>query len=108
MHLVLIAGMGVLMVELVLIGFRKIPFACSYLPGKSKIHVMMTGSLFFVPVVLTNWVDWQQQVVAKAWLFGVAVAGLASAIVAIRVLFPPEEVIQFEEFPSDEILTLDL
>ncbi len=107
-HLALIAGMGVVLVELMLIGFRKIPFACSYLPGKSKIHVMMTGCLFFVPVVLTNWVDWQQAAVANDWLFLLAVAGLVSAIVAVRTLCPPDEDIQFEEFPSDEIVTLDL
>jgi hypothetical protein len=107
-HLALIAGMGALLVEIVLMGFRKIPFACSYLPGKSRIHVMMTGSLFFVPVVLTNWVDWQQAVVAKPWLFAVAAAGLVAVNFAIRKLFPPEEAIQFEEFPSDQLVVLDL
>jgi hypothetical protein len=107
-HVALIVGMGVLLVELVLIGFRKIPYACSYLPGKSRVHVMMTGSLFFVPVVLTNWVDWQQAVVAKDWLFLLTIAGMVGAVVAVRVLFSPEEIIQFEELSSDELLVLDL
>lgn len=107
-HLVLIAGMGVVLVELVLIGFRKIPFACSYLPGKSRIHVMMTGSLFFIPVVLANWVDWQEAAVARDWLFALTIACLAFAVFVVRTLCPPDEDIQFEESPSDEVLTLDL
>jgi hypothetical protein len=69
---------------------------------------MMTGCLFFVPVVLTNWVDWQEAAVAKDWLFALAIAGMVAAIFAVRTLFPPDEDIQFEEFPSDQLVTLDL
>jgi hypothetical protein len=32
---------GFLMVQFSLKGFRKIPFACSYLPGKANMHVKL-------------------------------------------------------------------
>jgi hypothetical protein len=40
-HMVLLAVTGFLMVELSLSGFRKIPFTCSYLPGKANLHVKL-------------------------------------------------------------------
>lgn len=37
-HLLLLLLLGIILVELCLLGFRKIPFACSYLPGKANLH----------------------------------------------------------------------
>jgi predicted permease len=38
-HMLVLSTAAVLMVHLALVPFRKIPFACSYLPGKSNLHV---------------------------------------------------------------------
>jgi predicted permease len=49
-HMIILTVAGFLMVQVSLKGFRKIPFACSYLPGKANIHVKLgiyaTGFLF--------------------------------------------------------------
>jgi hypothetical protein len=37
-HLALLLLLGIVLVELCLLGFQKIPFACSYLPGKANLH----------------------------------------------------------------------
>ncbi len=37
-HLVVLALVGMIVVELCLHGFHKFPFACSYLPGQPKVH----------------------------------------------------------------------
>jgi hypothetical protein len=44
-HLAVLGLVGVIMVELCLHGFHKFPFACSYLPGQSKVHVVFCGLL---------------------------------------------------------------
>ncbi|MCU1249036.1 MAG: beta-lactamase, partial [Edaphobacter sp.] len=46
-HLAVLGLVGVIVVELCLHGFHKFPFACSYLPGQSKVHVVFWG-LFLV------------------------------------------------------------
>ena len=51
-HLVLLGLVGIIVVELSLYGFHKLPFTCSYLPGQSKVHVAFWGCLLvLVPPV---------------------------------------------------------
>jgi hypothetical protein len=51
-HLLLLALVGMIVVELSLYGFHKLPFTCSYLPGQSKVHVVFWGCLLvWVPLV---------------------------------------------------------
>jgi len=44
-HLAVLGLVGVIVVELCLDGFHKFPFACSYLPGQPKVHVVFWGLL---------------------------------------------------------------
>ena len=44
-HLWALAIVGLIAAEISLIGFRKVPFACSYLPGKSRFHMVLLGSV---------------------------------------------------------------
>jgi hypothetical protein len=44
-HLVVLGLVGVIVVELCLHGFHKLPFACSYLPGQPKVYVVFWGLL---------------------------------------------------------------
>jgi hypothetical protein len=44
-HLIVLWLVGVIVVELCLHGFHKFPFACSYLPGQPKVHVVFWGLL---------------------------------------------------------------
>jgi hypothetical protein len=46
-HLVVLVLLGMLLVELCLLTFPKVPFTCSYLPGKANIHIA-----FWVGMVL--------------------------------------------------------
>ncbi len=104
----LLALLGVLLVEVSLIGFRKIPFTCSFLPGKSKVHVMFAGGLFMLPMILINAVEAEQWIVSDIRLYAAAVLVLVIAVVAIRRYLPPGEEIQWEEFPPDELINLGL
>ena len=40
------------MVELALQGFHKIPFTCSYLPGKSSFHLVVLGAMGMIWAML--------------------------------------------------------
>jgi hypothetical protein len=51
-HLVILAIFGCLLVEIALINFDKVPFTCSYLPGKSNIQTVFWGAVF-VWIMLT-------------------------------------------------------
>ncbi len=42
-HLLILGLLGVVLCELCLQNFQKIPFACSFLPGKSRVHMAMFG-----------------------------------------------------------------
>jgi len=44
-HFAVMVGLGILLVELCLYTFPKIPFTCSYLPGKAQIHFVFWGGL---------------------------------------------------------------
>jgi hypothetical protein len=46
-HLVTMLLLGLLLIELCLYTFQKIPFACSYLPGKANIHFAFWAFLLF-------------------------------------------------------------
>ncbi len=45
-HLVLLALFGFLFVELAMVKFDKVPFTCSYLPGKANVQVIFWGAVF--------------------------------------------------------------
>ncbi len=53
-HLVILALAGIILIERSLFEFRKIPFACSYLPGKSdlKRKLVVNGTLFLLAIEL--------------------------------------------------------
>jgi hypothetical protein len=42
-HVAILAGLGLLFAEICLRGFLKIPYTCSYLPGKSQVHLAVLG-----------------------------------------------------------------
>lgn len=112
-HLLLFGLLGSLLVDLSLTAFRKIPFTCSYLPGKTKIHITFWASLFLLPLALSKCVELEQWVIAHRMVYWAAVVILGSAAFTVQRLTNrtadrsgPE--IQFEEFASDELIGLDL
>jgi len=47
-----LALVGIIMTDLCLWGFRKLPFACSYSPGNGNLHVVVWGTLFLlIPLI---------------------------------------------------------
>jgi hypothetical protein len=44
-HIVVLGLLGLILADLCLLRFRKIPFTCSYLPGKSRFHMVFLGAV---------------------------------------------------------------
>ena len=44
-HLLALAMFGGCLVEFSLLGFQKVPFTCSYLPGKTNVHIVFWASV---------------------------------------------------------------
>ena len=112
-HVAIMLVTGILMVEISLHRFRKIPFACSYLPGKAKIHTRLgtVGIEFLVAANLGVQIEyWAMHKAARfAVLFSIL---LAFAILAWRrtaeFARSPANRLQFEDLPPAEVTALDL
>jgi cobalamin biosynthesis protein CobD/CbiB len=104
---------GILMVEISLHRFRKIPFACSYLPGKAKIHTKLgtVGIGFLLAASLGVQIEfWAMHKNTRfAVLFAIL---LVSAVLAWRrtaeFARSPANLLQFEDLPPAEVTALDL
>jgi hypothetical protein len=107
-HLLLLALFGMLQIEAWLITFRKIPFACSYLPGKSKFHLVFAGTIQILPLALLKLVEVEQWAASKELFYAATVACLTAAIVITRKLASPSDEILYEDFAADEIIELKL
>jgi hypothetical protein len=107
-HLPILVLLSLTLAEIAMLGFQKIPFTCSYLPGKSKVHMAFLSTLQLAPIVFTKVMEGEQWVVSSRMTWLIAIAGFGGAIVALRKVSPPPPDIQFEEFPSDELISLNL
>jgi hypothetical protein len=112
-HLFVLFLVAVLLVQLLLRKFRKIPFACSYLPGKSNLRLKfgIAGLLFMLAVEAGGHIEyWSMQKPAR--YFTLTALLIAAAVWANRrtVAFAGTRYncIQFEDAPSAEIFALDL
>jgi hypothetical protein len=81
-HLVLLALAGSILVDLSLLNVSKVPFACSYLPGKSNIQYMFWAfAVGFLPIAMeiANWEQWSfargRRMAAMLGIFGALALG---------------------------------
>jgi CubicO group peptidase (beta-lactamase class C family) len=111
-HLVVLGLLGMLLTDICLRGFRKIPFTCSYLPGKSQVHMVFLAAACLLWFVMLS-VRYEQQALqyppsmaAMLVLFGMAAAGTRWGTAALARL--EEQDLQFEEAPAPAVLELGL
>ncbi len=112
-HLAGLACLGIILAEFSLSGVLKIPFTCSYLPGRSHINVTF---LFWIYILLTGIVSaaiaeleaFNRPVVLAAIL---GFLGIASLLLIIRnnwLARSSQAELRFEEEPPDKLLALNL
>jgi hypothetical protein len=100
-HLIGLGLFGAMLVDAALYGFRKIPFACSYLPGKTHVNVVVVASVVLLVVIVEQMVTLEQEALQKrgTMIEMVVLMGLATAVVrwGTSRARSGEERLQFEE-----------
>ncbi|HEV2447458.1 MAG TPA: serine hydrolase, partial [Candidatus Sulfopaludibacter sp.] len=112
-HLAALAFLGIFLAELSFDGMQRLPFTCSYLPGKSNLHVTFWFGMVLLFVVIVgaavNEREALQSPTASAAV--VACVGIAALLAALRnnrLAAPSQAELRFDEVPPDQLLSLDL
>jgi hypothetical protein len=112
MHLALLLALGVMTVELCLVTFTKVPFACSYLPGKAKIHFVFWASLFATISLTQQAVGFEGRMLLRPWRFLLLLVFLWMIAIAAAMLTESlgskRDALIFEEKYEEQILSLNL
>ena len=111
-HLVVLGLLGLILAELCLHGFRKLPFACSYLPGKSQVHMVILGALGLMYFVLFS-VQFERDALQEPRTMAIMMALFLIAAVCVRLGTAAlargnEEELRFEEEAAPAVLELGL
>ena len=111
-HLAVLGLFAILLVDIALWGFRKIPFTCSYLPGKSQVHMVFLGAVGLL-WLLAQSVVFEQQALQKRGVMAAMLVLLGVAAIAVRLHVralarSDERDLQFEEEPAPAVLELGL
>ena len=110
-HLVALGFLGTILASICLRGFRKIPFTCSYLPGKSHVHMVFLGAIGVMWFVILG-VKYEREVLQEpgSILTMLLVLGLLAAAArwSTAPARSPEEDLRFEELQTPAIQQLGL
>jgi hypothetical protein len=112
-HLVVLVLLGSILTDLSLREFRKIPFTCSYLPGKSKVHMVFWFGIIPLVFLVHKLADIEDGLMDSALGYAAMVAVLAIGAWLARRAANHDAAensleVQFEETSPDELLTLGL
>jgi hypothetical protein len=111
-HIAALGLFALILADLCTYAFRKIPFTCSYLPGKSQVHMVILGALCLLYFSMFA-VRYERDVLATPGGQATLVAILLVAAVVVRWLSVASAKgdtawVRFEDAPADEILVLGL
>jgi hypothetical protein len=110
-HLAVLALLGIILVEFCLVGFYKVPFTCSYLPGKANFQFAFWGFVIVLLAVIAPCAEFELRALHQADRYGFMLSllvGLAMALFAYNDHRAKSAVIYFEEIPDALITTLGL
>jgi len=106
-HAVVLGLVGSIMVELALLGPVKIPFTCSYLPGRSNLHVTFWMCAFGIDAVIAKSAEFERSALESAWGLPALGGALLLILFALRWTKDPTE-LRFEEEPAEAVVLLRL
>jgi hypothetical protein len=110
-HLVILALLGFLFVEFALYKFDKVPFTCSYLPGKTNVQVIFWGFAFLVTIFGITGAVYEHGALHDASKYATIAGVLLAASVglgAVNRLRAKSAVLYFEEMPQEVLTRLGL
>jgi hypothetical protein len=105
-HFSVMMWLGILVVEACLYTFSKIPFTCSYLPGKAGIHVAFWVCAMLFIRLLNEAAEFEGQMLHRLLSCVVMILFVASAALGMRHLSESraastEELLFEEEYPAE-------
>ena len=110
-HLAVLGLWGIMLAYLGLYRFQKIPFTCSYLPGKSHFHMAFLAGIALLVLILQG-VQFERSALQDSTSFFkmIAILGAATLIAIWRTvaMAGPEEAVKFEEAMEPEVTGLGL
>lgn len=110
-HLVVLGLFGSILADLNLLSFHKVPFTCSYLPGKSNIQFgFWAFLLLFVPLTMLA-AHYELEAISRPWKSVGMIVALSAMVYGARALNrfrARAAVLSFEELPEEVILGLGL
>jgi hypothetical protein len=110
-HLAVLLLLGWILVELCLIGFYKVPFTCSYLPGKANIQLQFWGLVIALIAFVVPCAELEESALNEsmktAFMLSVLLAA-SCALFFFNRYRARSAVIYYEELPDDVITTLGL
>lgn len=110
-HLAILALLGCLFVEFALYKFDKVPFTCSYLPGKTNIQVVFWGFAFLVTLFGITGAVYEHGALHDASKYATIAGVLLIGVVGLGALNrhrAKSTVLYFEEMPAEVIMRLGL
>lgn len=110
-HLVLLALLGCVMAQLSLIGFYKVPFTCSYLPGKANFQLVFWGFLIGMVALAEPYAEIEQSALhnpLKLVCMACALCAAALGLWVYNLRRAASAVLYFEELPDEMIQTLGI
>ena len=110
-HLVVLALLGWIFAEICLVGFYKVPFTCSYLPGKTNIQFAFWTFAFVLIILAVSFAPLEMEALGSPGRYaGLDIGLIASAIGlwAFNTHRAKSAVLYFEELPDPVITTLGL
>lgn len=110
-HLAVLALVGWIFVELSLIGLYKVPFTCSYLPGKVHAQVLLWSFLVLLFVLAMSTAELELPSLRDLYRYVLMISALGAlglGLWAFNTHRAKSAVLYFEELPSEVITTLGL
>ena len=112
-HLTVLAFLGIILAEFSFDSAQKIPFTCSYLPGKSNIHVTFWLWIFLMFLGIIGAAVNEAKAFASpgtsaALLGGLGIAAAACILRNNHMAAPNDVELRLEEIPPDQLLRLNL
>lgn len=111
-HLMVLLFCGLILAELCLHDFRKIPFTCSYLPGRSNIHMTLWFAILAIVNITDEIATWELDALCSAkhfiWMLGLMC--LLVIIVKRQMAVQPwdDGPLVFEKVDPSRVVTLGI
>jgi len=110
-HLAALAILGIAAAEVTLAGFRKIPFTCSYLPGKSNVHLTFWLCVGAFGLLIDQGAELELHALWHPSSYAVMIVILLIAVALARMrtaVQTKSEALEFDDAPPPAIMVLGL